>query len=365
VPTERAAFRRIVTEADDPRPAIAVARGALAGAVATILIASSSLEPRAVFLGDPMRNTKTIVVMTAVASATAPLQASSDYCRAVMDSSPSSYWRFEELSGIASNEVNGADSGTVAGNTTRGVQSASPGLGNCYRFAGGEVRIPGSAAIWPSLQFSVELWIKVETVTHPTQIVSIDRDANPGSLAIALYGSSSIIAAARRNSPNPTAAEAFWRWTPAEILQWHHLVFTHDGNSQTAALYVDGSLVDTRPFDRSLFATTTQPLYIGKHNWPGADYYYLGLVDEVAFYQRALTESEIRAHYCAAGIDSATCCPADLNQDGQVNGSDIAVLLGFWGPTGTAFPAADINQDGIVNGSDLAAVLTAWGPCAP
>lgn len=59
------------------------------------------------------------------------------------------------------------------------------------------------------------------------------------------------------------------------------------------------------------------------------------------------------------------CCPADLNQDGQVNGSDIAVLLGFWGPTGTAFPATDINQDGIVNGSDLAAVLTAWGACAP
>lgn len=49
--------------------------------------------------------------------------------------------------------------------------------------------------------------------------------------------------------------------------------------------------------------------------------------------------------------------PADLNNDGVVNGADLAILLGAWGTTGPG----DINGDGIVNGADLAELLSRWG----
>jgi len=49
--------------------------------------------------------------------------------------------------------------------------------------------------------------------------------------------------------------------------------------------------------------------------------------------------------------------PADLNQDGIVNASDIAILLGNWGGSGVG----DIDHDGIVGAQDLAALLGAWG----
>lgn len=65
---------------------------------------------------------------------------------------------------------------------------------------------------------------------------------------------------------------------------------------------------------------------------------------------------------CCATLLGCRGCPADLNDDAIVNGSDIAVLLGFWGPVG-AFPAADLNSDGVVNGAEIAIVLGAWGPC--
>jgi hypothetical protein len=52
--------------------------------------------------------------------------------------------------------------------------------------------------------------------------------------------------------------------------------------------------------------------------------------------------------------------PADLNEDGKVDGLDLAILLGFWGPV-TTFPEADLNSDGLINGLDLAVVLGAWG----
>jgi spore coat protein A len=53
-------------------------------------------------------------------------------------------------------------------------------------------------------------------------------------------------------------------------------------------------------------------------------------------------------------------CPADLDGDGAVGSSDLAALLGSWGP-GAA--PADLNGDGNVNASDLAALLGSWGPC--
>jgi hypothetical protein len=50
--------------------------------------------------------------------------------------------------------------------------------------------------------------------------------------------------------------------------------------------------------------------------------------------------------------------PADLNGDGAVNGDDLGILLGAWGPGGGA---ADLNHDGYVDGTDLGQLLGAWG----
>jgi len=54
-------------------------------------------------------------------------------------------------------------------------------------------------------------------------------------------------------------------------------------------------------------------------------------------------------------------CPADLNQDGQVNGVDLASLLIQWGGPGFA----DLDGDGIVRQEDLGLLLSGWGPCSP
>jgi uncharacterized membrane protein len=53
-------------------------------------------------------------------------------------------------------------------------------------------------------------------------------------------------------------------------------------------------------------------------------------------------------------------CPADLDGDGEVGGSDLAVLLAAWG---TDDPEADLSGDGSVGGDDLAILLAAWGGC--
>lgn len=57
---------------------------------------------------------------------------------------------------------------------------------------------------------------------------------------------------------------------------------------------------------------------------------------------------------------TSTLSPADLDADGIVNGTDLAIVLGAWATDGGT-TGADLNDDGTVDGADLALVLGSWG----
>ncbi|MFO0873386.1 MAG: hypothetical protein U0575_05385 [Phycisphaerales bacterium] len=51
---------------------------------------------------------------------------------------------------------------------------------------------------------------------------------------------------------------------------------------------------------------------------------------------------------------------ADLNGDGIVNGADLGLLLGAWGPCPSNCCVADVDSSGGVDGADLGLLLGAW-----
>ncbi len=61
----------------------------------------------------------------------------------------------------------------------------------------------------------------------------------------------------------------------------------------------------------------------------------------------------------SATLTAVSCdyCPADFNDDGGIDGSDVADFYVAWE---NADPAADTNQDGGVDGSDVDAFFIAW-----
>lgn len=65
---------------------------------------------------------------------------------------------------------------------------------------------------------------------------------------------------------------------------------------------------------------------------------------------------------CVQHPELQACCIADLNADRKRDGSDLGILLAFWGPV-TTFPKADINSDGLIDGGDLGLLLAEWGDC--
>jgi hypothetical protein len=60
------------------------------------------------------------------------------------------------------------------------------------------------------------------------------------------------------------------------------------------------------------------------------------------------------------GVDAS--CFADIDGDGSVDATDLAFVLGSWGPVGSNDPS-DLNQDLMVDATDLAFVLGNWGAC--
>jgi len=123
-------------------------------------------------------------------------------------------------------------------------------------------------------------------------------------------------------------------------------------------LYLDGTLmVDNDGLHGMQTRSGTRPLAAGKHrlrveffeNGGGAGLYMLwsgpGVSTEV-----------VPSWALSRDYDWA---PADLNQDGVVNGADLGVLLAAWGQSGSP---ADLDQDGVVGGSDLGALLASWAP---
>lgn len=64
-------------------------------------------------------------------------------------------------------------------------------------------------------------------------------------------------------------------------------------------------------------------------------------------------------------VDVGTCT-GDLNSDGAINGTDLAILLGSFGSPGCGGRAccpSDIDRDGDVDAADMALLLGAFGPC--
>ncbi len=63
--------------------------------------------------------------------------------------------------------------------------------------------------------------------------------------------------------------------------------------------------------------------------------------------------------WAATASRSAPSCPADLDGNGIVDGSDLGELLGNWGGSGVG----DLTGDGVVDGADLGELLGSWGNC--
>ena len=75
------------------------------------------------------------------------------------------------------------------------------------------------------------------------------------------------------------------------------------------------------------------------------------------------TPDEIFGPYDDVSGNTLCVCPGDFNNDGEVSGADLGVMLALWGECTTEPCVPDLNGDGFVNGADLGLLLGYWGFC--
>ena len=173
--------------------------------------------------------------------------------------------------------------------------------------AGNYLEVPHSASLISSTG-TISLWIKTSTSTAGSTASLISKNTTAASReGFHLYIESNQIAGQRKDAGSGITTIA-----PAGPLlndgAWHHIVFVYTSGG-TSEIYVDGVMVSsssTIPFT----PTSAFPLRIGLNVdsfWGN----YVGSMDEVGMWSRALSSAEIDNIYLAqggtiAGLGSST-----------------------------------------------------------
>gem|GEM_PF-1313359 len=129
--------------------------------------------------------------------------------------------------------------------------------------------------------------------------------------------------------------------------QWHHVAMRWDGNTRQSSFttFLDGVKMDTAydwPWvgtNQFKFRTAKYPFHLG-HFWWGQDYKFKGKIDEVAIYNRALSDKEIEDQY-QDGADIKFQCRSGASlselEAEAFTGPDGTASTFYSSPTATAF----------------------------
>lgn len=199
------------------------------------------------------------------------------------------YWRFEDQAGATMSDSSGlGNHGTLVGKARRTLGKFGQGLE--VDGATAFVEVPHSASLNPGLSpFTISLWQRnrKQDVWHWNLVFKSDaKFRNYYYLAV---GTKPRFEFATGDAKVTIDGQA-----GVNDNRWHHLVVVRNG-PYSAQLYVDGVLDSSAstPPSESASVQTTGPLLIGAGNQT----FFAGQIDDVRFYDRALSPDEIRQLY--------------------------------------------------------------------
>lgn len=244
-------------------------------------------------------------------------------------------------------EGNAHDSAGSHHGTLQGGVSFGTHTGQAFSFDGFDdsVIIPHSEDLNPSGPFSVECWIRAATDQYTWDGYFLIVDKSHGFTDYTGWGI--------QGNPDGTVGFGFGDgsgWAPGvstvvSVLdnRWHHLAGVFTGPA--VEFYLDGVLQATAP-QSSLPAGNDRPVEIGQ-SWGGGFpiRFFHGLIDEVSFYNRALTMAEVQSIYAAGSGGKCAAPEPDTDGDGIPDSRDNC-------PTTVNPDQGDSDRDGIGDACD-------------
>ncbi len=204
-----------------------------------------------------------------------------------------SYWTFDkaDIDGKTVKDVIGNNHGNIVNK----VDVANGKINQAALFSGGGyVEVPDDPSLKPQ-QFSFQFWVnsnkkfgattRFELVDNTGQIVIRNDERGEFGSNLAFHWSD---------------GGAWYAINPAKVLsdkEWYNVACTHDGSE--AKIYLNGSLESSL---KAKFAFGGEVgISIGAHKWASANFFE-GMIDELLFYNKALTKAEVEKNYKASGL---------------------------------------------------------------
>ncbi|MFN5294693.1 MAG: LamG domain-containing protein [Flavobacteriales bacterium] len=144
--------------------------------------------------------------------------------------------------------------------------------------------------------------------------------------------------------------------------QWNHCVFLLDATSGTASLYVNGILEVTSQFSPNSWTSELAPTYFGASPQASSDeQWFMGLLDDIAIFNRALTEQELQGLYNAPNEtvdtgDGAAPLPQGIPYQAAARDAQGQVIADA--PVNVRFSLHEGAVDGAVSYSETHALTT-------
>ena len=285
----------------------------------------------------------------------------SGYATVAMADHPTAFWRLSEGSGTTTVDSAGFNDGTYSGGFTLGAPAFHGETGTGVRLDGssGRAIVPLSPVLNPAGAFTCEFWAAPTVTAFYVPVGSMDRPGRSGGYEFYLNG----------NYPGwefHTAAGGGYSQITGDNTSpapnsWNHVVGLYDGTN--TSLYVNG--VPASPdftFPDTIVPNAVKGFYIGSRG--DNVRFFSGVIANVAFYNYALSASQIANHYAVSyEAASITRQPAGVatNEWSTISLSVSATGLPNsykWQKNGVDL-GADTNPDGTahypngVNGTTL------------
>jgi hypothetical protein len=221
--------------------------------------------------------------------------------------------------------------GTNNGTMTNGAGFGPGEVGVCFTFkgTGSYIEVPDSPSLSFTNDFTIELWYK-DTGLAPgayAGLIAKRPYSGPCNYGISVTGGNQGSFLVYYLDPNYGSYQST-SYSPLPAPgSWHHLAasFHQVTNEQLQITsYIDGALVKTATLPGNLARTTNNyPLHIGCSNPPGGEF-FVGDIDEISIYNRALQPSEIAAIFSSGSFGKCTTPTAPSIYSQPTNQTAIA-----------------------------------------
>lgn len=203
-------------------------------------------------------------------------------------------WDFDECSGGVGTPTidtsGNSNSGTLQG-TVLGWNTDSPYSGGCsLNFVTGYVSVPDVTSLKLANNFTVSMWVKLNSNSNQTLILKGDGTVSGASLAYG-YNDNGFLFLGWN-----TCNEPYRTRTSGDVGKWHHLIGTVSSNG-TRTLYVDGKQAGTPTSCGISSWNNVRNLNIGANPYNSS--YADAKIDRVRVYSRALTAMEAERLYAS------------------------------------------------------------------